>query len=48
MQRRLHRSDLSIFQHVLDHRGWQARVIYDCTASDRPTLEAELRSLTRN
>lgn len=48
IQRRLRRSELAIFQHVLDHRGWRTRVIYDCATTNRPALEDELRSLTRS
>ncbi len=48
IQRRLRRSELEIFQHVLDHRGWRTRVIYDCATTNRPALEDELRSLTRS
>lgn len=48
IQRRLRRSELAIFQHVLNHRGWRTRVIYDCATTDRLALEDELRSLTRS
>ena len=47
IQRRLHRSDLSTYLHVLGHRGWHTHVIFDCATTDRQALEDELRSLTQ-
>jgi len=46
-QRRLHRSDLSIYLNVLGHRGWHADVIFDCATTDRLSLETDLLALTR-
>ncbi|WP_396594826.1 hypothetical protein [Brevundimonas sp. R86498] len=39
IQRRLVRSDLAIFQHVLGHRGWRSHVIFGCDTLDRSKFE---------
>lgn len=44
IQRRLVKRDLSIFQTVLQRRGWRTHVIFNCVTMDRPVLEAALRN----
>ena len=39
IQRRLMKSDLAIFQHVLAHRGWRSHVIFNCDTVDQSRFE---------
>jgi len=45
VQRRLMRTDLATFQHVLGHRGWRTDTIFSCMVNDGTTFDRRLSAM---